>query len=89
MELFYFIDGIEEDKYLKVLFLFLVYLLEDSTNYVFMHLCLAWHDFEIISDTFQGHLPTHLLLHHLAYVEFYHIFVVLLVEIEELLLHCG
>ena len=89
MELFYFIYGIEEDKYLKVLFLLLVYLLKDGANYVFVHLCLTRHDFEVISDPLQGQLLTYFLLHYLTYVEFYHIFIVLLIEIEELFLHCG
>ena len=89
MELFDFIDGIEEDKYLKVLFLLLVYLLEYRAYYVFVHFGLARHHLEVISDALQGHLPAHFFLHHLAYVEFYHIFVVLFVEVEELFLHRG
>ena len=89
MELFDFIDGIEEDKYLRVFFSFLVDLGKYCTYYVFVHFGLVLHHFVIVFDTFKGHSLTDLFLNHFVYVEFYHVFNVLFVKLKEFFLHCG
>ena len=54
MEFFYFVDGIKEDKYLRVFFSFRVEFFEDGADDVFMHFCFIFYNFIVIFDSLQG-----------------------------------
>ena len=92
MEFFDLINGVKEDKYLRIFLSLLVNLRKDSGYDVLMHFCLVFHDFVVIFDTFQGHpftFFTFFLLDHLIDVELDHIFNILLIKLKEFFLHGG
>jgi len=89
VELFDLVDGVEEDKHLRTsaIFDFLVEVLEDSGNDVFVHFLFGLAYFVVVFDSFQGYLFTKLLLDHLIDVEFYDIFGMFIIELYKLLFH--
>lgn len=91
MEIFDLIDRIKEDKHLRTraIFYFLIEMFEDSSDDILVHLFFRLADPIVIFNTLEGNLFSQLLLDHLVDVELNHIFGVLIVELNEFLLHRG
>lgn len=88
VELLDFIDGVEEDKDLRLFIDLLVEVLEDGADDVLVHFRLIIQDLVVILDSFQSDdLFAQLLLNQLVDVELDDVLDVFFVEIEELLLH--
>ncbi len=88
MKFFNFIDGVEEDKDLRLFIDLFIKMFEDGSNDVFVHFCLILQDLEVILDSFKSNdLLSKLLLHQFIDVELDNIINMLLVEVQELFLH--
>ena len=70
MKFFDFIDGVKEDKYLKVFFSLVIDFLKDGSDNVLVHIGFASHDFVIVFDSLEGNFLSKLFLNHFIDVEF-------------------
>ena len=86
MEVFNFIYGVEEDKNLRPIWT-LIKFLKDSAYDELMHFSFSLHDFIIVFDALKGDSFSQLLLNHFVYIEFYHIFGMFFVKVQELFFH--
>lgn len=81
MELFDFVDGVKEDKYLRLFIDLLIKVLKDGSNHILMHFSFISQNFIIILHSLKSYsCSSKLAMNQIIYVEFDHIFCVFFIE---------
>lgn len=81
MELFDFVDGVKEDKYLRLFVDFFIKVFKNCSDYILMHFSLICQNFIIVLHSFKSYsCPSKFAMNQIIYIEFDHVFGVFFVE---------